>query len=81
MTTDTIPRRSGRPSTGQALDSTQRSQVRRTRARRDGGQVVTALLTPAATQALAQLRQRGATVDAAVCLALQQAAEALARGE
>lgn len=84
MTNHTAPhtaqRKRGRPSTGAALSSTQRSKARRKRVRGDGGQVVTALLTPAATQALAQLRARGATVDAAVCQALLQAAAALPAG-
>lgn len=78
MSTAPRPAKRGRPVTGQALSSTQRNSKRVHRLRGDGGQVLTALLDPAAAQALRALRAGGCTVDAAVCAALVQAAAAVA---
>lgn len=69
----TAPQR-GRPATGQALSSTERSRKRRNALRTAGQQHITADITPQAADALAKLRARGATVDEAVSAALVAAA-------
>lgn len=64
------PARKGRPATGQALSSTERSRTRRKLLRQAGRAPVTVCLTAEAAAALAQLRAGGQTVDQAVSAAL-----------
>jgi hypothetical protein len=62
--------RKGRPATGQALSSTQRSRNARARQRQGGGKKITAQLSPEGAAALAQLRRGGGTVGQVVSAAL-----------
>lgn len=64
----------GRPATGQALSSTERSRKRRNTLRTAGNLHITADITPQAAAALAKLRRAGLTIDEAVSRALVAAA-------
>lgn len=70
----TKPRR-GRPSTGEALSSTERNRVRRARLAQQGCRLLgSVVLSPEAAAALDRLTASGATIDEAIGRALLAAA-------
>lgn len=67
--------RLGRPATGKAKSSTQRSRERRERLALQGADTITAVVSPAGLARLAELRAAGLTVDQAITWALEHAPE------